>query len=521
MKKTTGGRKDAGISFLGGALSLTLAAVTVKLLGLAYKLPLSRLLGDEGMGYYNSAYAVYGFIYLVCTSGVPKAVSLLVTEARTKGNVQEAKQVFRTALFLFSGVGLFLSFSLYLTAGKIASLIGNPDAALALQSVAPSVFFVSVTGVLRGYLNGYERLLPVAVSEVTEACVKVGVGLLLSWVSLKRGWDLYRIAAASVAGISVGTLLPVLLLARNIRNLHREAAAEGRGKKAAGGVFSRLLSVSFPLTLGSCVASFGGVLDLGLIMRRIETLGYTPAEASAVYGNYSTLCMPMFTLVSSLIAPLSMAYLPRLSAARVRDDREFFSQCAGEYLSFSGALFFPAMFGLAVYSEEILMFLFADESAEIAAPLLVLLAPAVCVFSLLTVLNTVSESCGYMRVPLISMLVSSLIKPVCSYFLLGNLSFGIAGAPVGTVVAYTAGLLFSLAFLLGRKNLRFPVLRPLVMPCVCAAGAVFVPRLLCGTFSFGRGLPFPVLFAVSAALYLILLSLCGFFGGKKSKNRAF
>ena len=70
---------------VGGALSLTLSNLTVKILGLIYKIPLSYLLTDEGMGYFNSAYTVFGLFYLLCTAGVPKGVMILCSEASVNG----------------------------------------------------------------------------------------------------------------------------------------------------------------------------------------------------------------------------------------------------------------------------------------------------------------------------------------------------------------------------------------------------------------------------------------------------
>ena len=88
-------------SLVGGAFSLTLSTIIVKILGLIYKIPLSSLLGDEGMGYFNSAYTVYAFFYLLCTAGVPKAVMILISEAKAKGKDIEADKVVRVASVMF------------------------------------------------------------------------------------------------------------------------------------------------------------------------------------------------------------------------------------------------------------------------------------------------------------------------------------------------------------------------------------------------------------------------------------
>ena len=75
--------------FLKGAASLSLAALLVKVLGVAYKIPLYHILGDDGMGYFNTAYTVYIFFFLICTAGVPKAITLLVSESVAKGSSLE------------------------------------------------------------------------------------------------------------------------------------------------------------------------------------------------------------------------------------------------------------------------------------------------------------------------------------------------------------------------------------------------------------------------------------------------
>ena len=62
------------------ALVLSGAALTVKLLGMIYKIPLTYILGAEGMGYFNSAYTLYGFFYTVCATGVPKAVTIFIKQ---------------------------------------------------------------------------------------------------------------------------------------------------------------------------------------------------------------------------------------------------------------------------------------------------------------------------------------------------------------------------------------------------------------------------------------------------------
>ena len=75
--------KDA----IGGAFWLTVSTLIVKLLGLIYKVPLTRFLGEEGMGYFNSAYEIYTFFYILATAGLPVALSMLVSSSCRRCNV--------------------------------------------------------------------------------------------------------------------------------------------------------------------------------------------------------------------------------------------------------------------------------------------------------------------------------------------------------------------------------------------------------------------------------------------------
>ena len=54
-------QKDKGKfnAIISGTFSLTLSTIILKLLGLFYKVPLATILGDEGMGYFNAAYALF------------------------------------------------------------------------------------------------------------------------------------------------------------------------------------------------------------------------------------------------------------------------------------------------------------------------------------------------------------------------------------------------------------------------------------------------------------------------------
>ena len=75
MKSAVNRTREGG-KFLSGVSLLTLSAVAVKVIGLAYRIPMLRVLGTAGMGYFNTAYEVYALLCVLSTAGLPVAMLL-------------------------------------------------------------------------------------------------------------------------------------------------------------------------------------------------------------------------------------------------------------------------------------------------------------------------------------------------------------------------------------------------------------------------------------------------------------
>ena len=102
-------------SFLSGVGILTLSSLTVKVIGLFYRIPLLNLLGTEGMGYFNTAYELYALFCVISTAGLPVAMSVLISSMEANARQEDSRRVFRVSLRLFAligGVGTLLLWSL-------------------------------------------------------------------------------------------------------------------------------------------------------------------------------------------------------------------------------------------------------------------------------------------------------------------------------------------------------------------------------------------------------------------------
>ena len=141
-------------NFLSGALLLVFAGVLSKLIGAFYRIPLGNMIGAEGMAYYQAAYPVYALLLVLSTSGLPTAVSRLVSERIAKGEAAAAKKLFLVALFLLFVLGTLFCAVLFLFAPKISQLIGMENAVYPMLTIAPSLLFASMVAAFRGYFQG-------------------------------------------------------------------------------------------------------------------------------------------------------------------------------------------------------------------------------------------------------------------------------------------------------------------------------------------------------------------------------
>ena len=486
--------------FFSGVLLLGSANILVKVIGLLFKIPMSYFLGDEGMGYFNSAYQIYTWLYMLSTAGLPVAVSILVSEARAQGNVRRVRHVERITWYAFVILGLVGTAIMLFGADPLARLIGSPDARYCIMAIAPTMFFICLSSALRGYFQGFQQMGPPAVSQVLEALGKLLVGVLFAAYAVGRGYRLPIVAACAVTGLAIGEAAGFLYL------LLARRRYEKRGKlfmladppaaqafPAEKEVFSRLLKIALPITASASVMSLTGLIDLVLVQRRLQSIGYTVTAATAFYGNYTTLVVPMFNLPPALIYPITTALVPLLSATIAAGNQDGLSRLVQSVMRVASLIALPCSLGMSLFSRPILRLFFPAEMVESAAPLLSILALAIFFLSLLSVTNAILQANGMASRPMVAMLAGGAVKIASSYVLIGIPAVGTAGVPLGTLLCYFVAVCVNLFAIIRHVSARLPVGRILLRP----AAAAF--------FSVGAAYGFYILFGGDEGYKLLVL----------------
>ena len=498
-------------SFLSGVSILTLSALTVKVIGLLYRIPMLNLLGTEGMGYFNTAYELYALFCVISTAGLPVAMSVLISSLETEGRRGEAGRVYRVSLLLFAGIGVAGTALLRGLSAPFAVLLGNPLSAVCMRAISPTVFLICLSSAFRGYFQGRRNMLPTALSQVIEAGGKLFLGLAFAAYARGTGADLPTVASYAVMGLTVGTALSVLYLLIHKRVSDRREPAELLPADQNAPILRPLLATAIPVTMSAGVISLTKCIDLGLILRRLQAVGYTAAEANALYGCYSTLAVPVFNILPSLTTSVALSAVPALSAAlqKGKEGEGELRKTATSALGLTMAVAIPASLGVAVFAEDILALLFSGQPEAVAqaAPWLSCLGLSIPAACMVTVTGAMLQAAGKADRPIISMLLGVGCKTLLAYILLGLDGWGMAGAPVSSLVCDTVIVAVNLYFITRHAPAMLPTLREgmalLGFPTLLSAVAVAVTRLLRGWLGWSDPNPLHTLGTVAcvACLY--------------------
>lgn len=494
--------------FFSGVLVLTLSNILVKAVGLIFKIPMNYIVGDIGMGYYNAAYSIYTFFYMLSTAGLPVAISIMVSEARGKGNTAYIRQILKTALLLFLIIGIIGSGLMFFGAQRLSEWIGAPPAAACVLAIAPSMFFVCMTGALRGYFQGCQKMLPTAIAQVIEALCKMVFGILLAVWAIRNALRPEMIAAYAVCGLTIGTAFSMLYLVivKCFERREEVTLQVHTPSPDTKTLLKRFAAISLPVTLSASVISLTNMIDAVLIQRLLQNSGMSQEMATTVYGNYTSLAVPLFNLPPVFVYPIAYSIVPLIAKIRVSVKREEAGRIMISSLRIASIIGLPCALGLAAFAEPILSMFYRAESAVSAAPLLTLLAPSSFFVCLLAITNSILQAIGKADKPVYAMLIGGAVKIVSSHILIKQ--FGMVGTPISTFLCYLTVTVISLYYVFRYTGVSLPAvnlfLKPLLSSGICVIAAMFCFYLTKHFIMENQAVLLSIFIAVLAYIPLVL-----------------
>lgn len=464
---------------VSSVLVYTLANILTKVIGVFFKIPMLSLLGDTGMGYFNAAYQVYVWFYMISTAGLPVAVSTLVAESRARGRFRQVRKIYSIALRLFFVIGLAGALLMFALSRPLASLV-DPAARFCIIALAPTLFFVCLSSAFRGYFQGFRYMVPTGISEVIEALGKLLLGILFARLAISAGKPIEVVAACAVLGVTVGVILGFFYLWLTKLSFSparydvEYRAIYGRGVPDCAGtkpIIGRLLRVAVPITLSSSAMSLAGMIDTMVLTSGLTRAGFEREAAVSMYGSYSTQITSLFNLPPVLIYPVAYMIVPLVAECVARRDRKRMRGILTSAFKMTAIIALPCALGMAAIPRYILNTVYNHGDADDLAPLLSIIAVAVFFVGILATTNSTLQGARKERYPIISMLAGAGVKLVSSWILVGIPAVNIYGAPISTLLCYITAASLNLWFVFTKVGYFPSVTRVFLRPFIAAAAA--------------------------------------------------
>ncbi len=414
-------------SFWRGAFWLSIGALVSKLIGAVYRIFLPRILGDYGVGLFQMAYPLYALLLAVSVNGIPTALSKETAEKLSQGEMDAANHLAAWAEVFLAGMGLIMAAMLEVLAPWVArSVFHEPAATLSIRALAPALVFVASEAGLRGYFQGYQEMVPTALSQILEQISRVAVMFPLALLWLSRGtlWAAAGATLGAPAGAMVGLLfLLIARLKKGVIVLKRPVPWRGLGK---------LIQMAMPMSLSGLLFPLMFLADSMFVPEQLMKNGLSLHQATALFGRLSGEAMPLINLTMVVGAALAVSLVPAIAQAMTVNDRDLAARRVNVALRLIWLFALPMSGGLIVMARPLTRILYGGTGAAHA---LQVLALGSGVLAIQQVLGSSLQASGYGWIPVKNLIYGTLVKFAMTWWLTPLPSLGIRGAALGTVTA--------------------------------------------------------------------------------------
>ena len=477
---------DKGYARRAGVL--TVVSLLAKVVGALYRIPLTNIIGAEGVGLYQLIFSIYALALAMTSAFSATLISRGVSARLAVGDESGAKGYFVTSMTESVLSALVIGGVLFLFGGRIAAAQGTAEGALGYRVIAPSVALVALLSSIKGWFNGNMDLRPTAWSILIEQGVKLGAGLLLATLFRSRG--IAASCAAALAGVTIAEFTATATLSV-LYALRRSRAPLPKVP------FRRVLADGLPLRLNGLILPFATFLDSLLIVRLLARYGQESGEAVASYGIYAGAINSIVNFPVVVVISLAIAVIPVIARSKATRDIATLKGKATLTVKLALVVSLPASLALILLAPQVTKVLYPVFSAEeqaVASRLLAVGAGSVIFLSLTQIFSSLLQAIDRAAVAAEALGISMVVRVALLLLLVP--SIGILGIQIATLISYALATFLNLLKWLqytGRAENAFKTLAT-----VTASGGIMVSAILA-----------PVLLVEGPILSLVLSAVIG------------
>jgi len=465
-----------------GAFIIALGGFIAKLLGAIYRIPLTNILGSDGIGIYQLVFPLYSLLLTISSTGIPQSLSKLVAERISLGQTDKAKGVLRASLLMFGSIGFLGSVLMLIFSGFVSKLQGEPLAITAYLFIAPSVFIVSIISCIRGYFQGRMNMLPTGLSQILEQLIKLSLGLSLALLFKD---NIVKAASMSCFAVTISEVIAVIFLGILLK---KHLKKETTKSITENGVYKKILSITLPVTMSAILIPVSQLVDSFLIINIISNYA---DNATSLYGLFTGGVMTIVGLPVCICYGIAAAVIPVISKHYALKD---YSQADKKVmLSIKYTLFIaiPSFLFCLFYPEKITSLIFGGMKADeikTMAKILQYASPAILFLPIVQTLAACLIAKNKQLIPAISMFAGIIVKIVIELLLLKNPKISINGGAISASVCYLVAAIINLVYIIRKKKNYLAILKQTLiftgLTFLSLAVIYFIIKQIKGTIGF-------------------------------------
>ena len=452
-----------------GFAILSAAGIAVKILSILYIPFLISIIKEDGYGVYAASYQIFLFIYVLTNSGIPVAISKLVSELIAVNNYKDAVKSFKIARLLLFCLGTVMAILMMALATPFANAIHSPRSAMAIKALAPTILFTAVVSSYRGYFQGTGNMTPTAVSQVLEQIMNTIFSLVFAAILMKYG--IQAGAAGGTIGTTVGAFAAGVLLIwyyeknKKIKlpQIYNESSVP---RHSNAYLIKKILSYGIPITLCVGLQNAGSIIDLSNVLGRLAVAGFNQSASSIAYGILSKYII-LINVPIAIISALSAAILPAISGAAILKNKNEVQSKINYSFRLCFLISIPCAVGLAVLSEPVFKLLF--ERYYAGYKLMQFGSVVIVLMSIVLIQTTILQSIGKLYLSTFYLLIGISGKIIANYILVAIPSININGAIYGNMICFIIPLLLSNKLIKRSLKIKYNLFNHALKPLIASA----------------------------------------------------
>lgn len=415
--------KKKSNSFLLQGSILGIATIIVRIIGLLYRAPLNQIIGNEGVGYYSTAYNIYAMILLISSYSIPLAVSKEMSAKLSLKQYKNAHKIFVGSLWYAIVVGGAASLLTYFGSPLLEKIL-TLGAVRCLQVLAPTIFLSAILGVFRGYFQGHNTMIPTSISQILEQILNAIVSIWLAFVLTKPLYDAnsgmngaVRGAAGSAAGTGAGVLIALIfclfIFAMYQPRAKRQIARDQTEyEDSYQDVFRIIIATITPVIFSTFIYNISSTVDLFFYNGIGNAIGLGKEFINELWGIYNNQFQTLINVPIALASAISSAMIPSITRAITRNERHEVSTKVDSAIKFTMLITIPMTLGMMSLAEPIMKLLFRFNYTSTSVNLMAYGTIIVIFYSLSTVTNGILQGIGKLNKPVMHSAISLGINVV-------------------------------------------------------------------------------------------------------------